>query len=69
MSAFTLMLNQLWGLFVDDGYFALAILGVVLFACALTFVFHVQPSLVGAFVAMGCVIALIDSVLRGARYY
>ncbi len=67
MTTLKLIAAELIGLFVDDGHFALAIVAVVAIAAALTFGFHAAPALVGAILALGCLLALIESALRAAR--
>ncbi len=58
---------ELLGLVVDDGNFALYILGVVLIAALLAFGVHAPPLVTGAVLFLGCLAALAESTLRAAR--
>ncbi|MFC0388177.1 hypothetical protein [Muricoccus vinaceus] len=67
MSALRTAWDELVGLFVDDG----ALAGLLVLWCAavggLVLVAHPAPAVAGALLAVGCVVALLASVLRAAR--
>jgi len=61
------VLTEIWGLFVDDGSFALAIL-VWLAACWLVLPrFGVPPEAKGPILFAGFAIVMVESALRRAR--
>ena len=59
--------GEVIGLFLADTFMALAILGLAAVSALLTLVVHVSPILVGALLALGCVVILAISTLRVAR--
>ena len=66
MKAIAAIIHEILGLFVDDQGLALSILGVVAVAIVLAFGPHAPSMVTGAVIALGCVGALVVSVLRGA---
>ena len=61
------ILQELLGLFVDDGSLALAVCGVVAIAAAVSFVATGFPLAAGAVLVVGCATALFENVMRAAR--
>jgi hypothetical protein len=67
MSALAAVWRELAGLFIDDGWLALAILAVVALA-GICVALAPNPSLLAGFVLLfGCLGVLVSSVLRAAR--
>ena len=67
MTALMNVARELAGLFVDDGWLAPAILGVVLLAAAIA-AFAAGPSLgAGCALLLGCLGALLANVIEAAR--
>ena len=60
-------MQTLVAMFAEDGSLAIAILGVVALAAMLSFVFHLPPLLTGGTLLVGCVLALLENVLRARR--
>lgn len=64
-------LREAWaefvGLFVDDGFLAIAILAVAAVAVALAYGLQAPPALTGVVLVIGCFGALVESVRRAAR--
>ena len=59
--------RSLIGLFLDDEFLAIAILGVVALTAFLTIGLENQPRWTGAFLLIAIVLVLAGSVLRTAR--
>lgn len=55
MNAIKLFLRELFGLFIDDGSLALAILTVIGLAIASSFIIPNLPLITGAILLFGCV--------------
>lgn len=66
MTLVTAIVRELIGLFVDDGHFALAIVGIVLFAIASAGVDAPTP-VTGGTLLVGCLGVLSWSVLAASR--
>lgn len=58
---------ELTGMFVGEKRLTISVLAVVAIAAALVDFIGVYPLLGGAALLLGCVILLVESVLRGAR--
>ena len=67
MTALTIVLRELAGLFIDDGALALAIVAVVLVAGMVAMLIPDVPLVAGAVLLFGCLAALLSSVARAAR--
>ena len=67
MSTFNLIVHELIGLFIDDQFLAVAILGVVALAAALALLAAAPPLLTGTTLLLGCIAVLAGSVLRAKR--
>ena len=61
------LIRELFGLFVDDGSLALAILAVVAVAAVLSGGIHLPPLVIGAVLIIGCILVLLENVLRASR--
>lgn len=60
-------LRKLFGLFVDDGWLAVATLGVIAFTGAIRFVLPASPILAGTILVIGLVAVLAGSIVAGLR--
>lgn len=67
MNLVKLIWGEVVGLFVDDGFLAIAILVVVGGAAVLAFGFRTSGELVGAVLVLGCIGVLVGSAVRGLR--
>ena len=67
MNVFSLIVRELIGMFIDDGFLAVAILAVVALAALFSFILAAPPWLTGAVLLIGTVGVLISSAMRGAR--
>ena len=68
MSALISVLRQFAGLFVEDGWLALAILGVVALAAVLALLMPRLSPAAGALLLFGCLGVLVANVMRAARH-
>jgi hypothetical protein len=66
MSTLSNVVRELAGLFVDDGWLALAILGVVALAAIVSTLVS-DPLATGAVLLLGCLGVLVANVARAAR--
>jgi hypothetical protein len=66
MSALSNVVRELAGLFVDDGWLALAILGVVALAAIVSTLVS-DPLATGAVLLLGCLGVLVANVATAAR--
>lgn len=66
MRLLALIWAELVGLFMDDEFLAVAILGVVLVAALMSLWLHVSGVAVGGMLLLGCLAVLLASVYRGA---
>ncbi|TAJ29335.1 hypothetical protein [Bosea sp. (in: a-proteobacteria)] len=66
MYVFRLILRELFGMFVDDEFLALSILGVIATA-AVASTFEASSSATGLILVIGCVGVLTSSVLKASR--
>ena len=67
MTTLRLILRELFGLFIDDEFLAIAIIAVVSTAAGLAFIVKSPSIYVGSFLLLGCVGVLCHSVWRGGR--
>ncbi len=67
MKALSALVGELFGLFVDDGWLALAILAVVALAAICAALSPNLPLLPGVVLLLGCLGVLLANVLRAAR--
>jgi hypothetical protein len=67
MNALRPIVREIVGLFVDDEFLALAVLGVVALAAAFAYRLQVPPAGVGLFLVAGCTGVLLASVARASR--
>ena len=67
MNALEAAIRELIGLFVDDGWFALRIVAVVVLAGISATLMPAAPWAAGAILLFGCIGTLITSVMRSAR--
>ncbi len=68
MSALIRVLRQFAGLFVEDGWLALAILGIVALAAVLALLMPRLSPAAGALLLFGCLGVLVANVMRAARH-
>jgi hypothetical protein len=61
------VIQELIGLFVDDGALAIAILGVVAFAALVAATVPGMPLAAGAILVLGCPGVLLINILRASR--
>jgi uncharacterized membrane protein YdjX (TVP38/TMEM64 family) len=66
MSTLMSVLRQFAGLFVEDGWLALAILFIVALAAALALLLPRLPLAAGAILLFGCLGVLLANVMRAA---
>lgn len=67
MSVSMTVIQELIGLFVDDGALAIAILGVVAFAALVAAAVPGMPLAAGAILVLGCPGVLLINILRASR--
>jgi hypothetical protein len=67
MNALNALLDEVVGMFVDDGSLAIAILAIVAVAGWVSMRFENASSVVGAILILGCLAALIENVVRTTR--
>jgi mannitol-specific phosphotransferase system IIBC component len=60
-------MRKVLGLFVDDGWLATATLGVIASTEAIRFLLPASPMLAGTILVLGCLGALVGSVLAGLQ--
>jgi hypothetical protein len=60
------VLRELVGMFIDDGYFAIALLGLVALASTLAYGLAAPSILAGGVLFLGCLIVLVESALRAS---
>lgn len=65
MTLLRLVLAELVGMFVDDEFLAIAVLGVVVVAAAASYLS--QPLVAGLVLLVGCVGVLVTSAFRARR--
>ena len=58
---------ELTGMFVGETRLTLSVLAIVAIAATLVHIIGVYPLLGGAALLVGCIVLLVESVLRGAR--
>jgi hypothetical protein len=68
MSALMSLLRQLAGLFVDDGWLALAILCIVALAALFAFLMPSLSLVAGAILLFGCLGVLLANVITAAQH-
>ncbi len=67
MNTLKALIDEILGMFVDDGSLAFAILAIVGAAGAVSIGFAGHPYIVGATLYIGCLTALVENVVRTAR--
>ena len=67
MKTLNALVDEVLGMFIDDGSLALAILAIVAFAIWISFRFENASLAVGIILLVGCLVALVENVLRSAR--
>ena len=67
MNTLSLILRELFGLFVDDEFLAIGVLAVVATSAASAFLIDAPQGVVGAVLLGGCIGVLVLSVLKTAR--
>ena len=67
MNTLAAAFREVLGLFVEDGAFAVAILGVAALAGVTVYLIPAIPALAGAILLFGCLCVLLLSVARAAR--
>ncbi|PTM41536.1 hypothetical protein [Bosea sp. 124] len=66
MHVLRLIVNELFGMFVDDEFLALSVIGVVIAAAIVATVFHASSVGTGLVLVVGCIGVLMSSVVQGA---
>lgn len=61
------VLSELAGMFVADGRLSMATLAVVVACAVLIDALEIEPLLAGAVLLVGCLVLLVESVLRSRR--
>ena len=67
MSTFKALINEILGMFVDDGSLAFAVLIIVGVAGGLSIKLEGHPYVIGAILYIGCLSALVENVMRTAK--
>jgi uncharacterized membrane protein YgdD (TMEM256/DUF423 family) len=67
MNTLNALIDEVLGLFVDDGSLALATLAIVALAGWVSLRFENASLAVGIILFVGCLVALAENVLRSAR--
>jgi endonuclease/exonuclease/phosphatase (EEP) superfamily protein YafD len=67
MNTLNALVDEVLGMFVDDGSLAIAILVVVALAGWVSLRFENASAVVGALLLVGCLAVLIENVVRTAR--
>ena len=67
MKTLKALINEVFGLFVDDGSFAIAILVLVAVAALVSTRFENASAVVGAILFIGCLVVLVENIVRTAR--
>lgn len=67
MKVLSTVLKELFGLFVDDGSLALAILALIGALAALQYFSALSPAVGGGVLFLGLAILLVENVMRSAR--
>ena len=67
MKALSNVLREIIALFVDDGFLAATVIGVVTVATAIATALPAGRTAVGAFLLFGCVAVLVTSVFMAPR--
>jgi len=67
MNILRIALKEFFGMFIDDGALALAVLLLIAVAGVLAKFAHVDALLVAALLLPGCLLILAESVARAAR--
>jgi uncharacterized membrane protein YdjX (TVP38/TMEM64 family) len=68
MSELISLLRQLAGLFVDDGWLAVAILCIIVLAAFFAVLMPGLPLVAGGILLFGCLAALLANVVRAAQH-
>ena len=67
MNTLTLILRELFGMFVDDEFLAIAVLAVVALAAGLAFWLVVEPLVAGAVLLFVCIGVVAASAYNASR--
>jgi len=67
MNTLKAVINEILGMFIDDGSLAFAILAIVGVASGVSIRFAGHPYIVGATLYIGCLTALVENVVRTTR--
>ncbi|MBV9637654.1 MAG: hypothetical protein JOZ40_23755 [Methylobacteriaceae bacterium] len=67
MSVLLSIARELYGLFVDDGSLAVAILVLIGVIAVLRLTLPLSPNVIGPAIFIGCAAILVENVLRRAR--
>lgn len=67
MSTFKALISEIFGMFVDDGSLAFAILAIIAIAYAATMEFMGDTYVAAGILFIGCLVVLIENVVRAAR--
>ena len=67
MNTFKALIDEILGMFVDDGSLAFAILIIVIVAGGISLRFEDHPYVIGAILYIGCLSALVENVVRTAQ--
>ena len=67
MNLVSLIVRELIGMFIDDGFLAIAVLAVVALAATCGFLLAASQLVVGSVLLVGCVFVLVSSVVKASR--
>jgi hypothetical protein len=67
MSMFKALISEIFGMFVDDGSLAFAVLAIIAIAYAVTLEFTGDTHVAGGILLVGCLAVLVENVVRTAR--
>jgi len=67
MNTFKAFIDEILGMFVDDGSLAFAILAIIAVAYAASIRFAEHPYFLGGILYIGCLTALVENVMRSTR--
>ena len=67
MDTLKTLLDEVIGLFVDDGSLAIGILAIVAFAAWVSFRFEHASAMIAVVLLVGCLLALAENVIRTVR--
>lgn len=67
MNTLKALLDEVLGMFVDDGSLAIAIMVIVAVAAWISISFENTSTVVGTILYLGCLVALVENVVRTTR--